>query len=235
MEKPIIIALGGSVIVPELSEDKGINTIFLKKFRKLILENFKKGKSFIIVAGGGKTTRVYQKAASKIAKINKEDLDWIGIHTTRLNAHLLRTIFQKEACPIVLDDPRKKIGKIKKNILIASGWRPGWSTDYISVLLAKRFKVKEVIIAGDTPFVYDKDPKKYKEAKPIKDISFKQYKKLIPKKWTPGLSSPLDPVATKMAQEIDLKINIINANNLKSFKNIFCGKKFEGTVISKTE
>ena len=68
---PTIIALGGSVIIP----DK-INADFLKKFRKLILKLLKQGQKFVIVAGGGKTARLYQNAASKVIKITYEDLDW---------------------------------------------------------------------------------------------------------------------------------------------------------------
>ena len=126
--KTIIIALGGSIICPQPGK---INVRFLKKFKKLILKYLKKGFRFIIVVGGGKTCRVYQKAAAKVIKLPYEDMDWLGIHATRLNAHLLRTIFRKEAYPVILDDPKKPI-KNNWRILIAAGWRPGWSTDYIS-------------------------------------------------------------------------------------------------------
>lgn len=228
-----IISLGGSVIVPHLSDQGGINIQFLKKFKKLILSELKNNKRFVIVAGGGKTTRVYQKAASKIADIKKEDIDWIGIHATRLNAHFLRTIFQKEAYPVILDSPQKELKKKKgKNLLIASGWRPGWSTDYIAVLLAERFGAKEVINASDLSFVYNRDPKKYKSAKPIEKICFNDYQELIPQKWTPGMSLPFDPIATKLAKKLKLKIKIVKASDLKNFKNAILGKKFKGTIIT---
>jgi uridylate kinase len=152
--KTIIIALGGSIIIPSAGK---INIRFLKRFRKLILKFVKsRGYRFIIVAGGGKVTRIYQRAAAKITKVSFEDQDWIGIHATRLNAHLLRTVFKKEAYPTVLDNPQKPI-RGNFPIVIAAGWRPGWSTDYISVLLAKRFKIKKIIDAGNIPFVYNKD------------------------------------------------------------------------------
>ena len=84
----IVISLGGSVIVP----DK-IDIVFLKAFRRLIRDYLKKYK-FIIVTGGGKTARNYIDAAGKICRINNEDKDWLGIHCTRLNSHLLKTIFE---------------------------------------------------------------------------------------------------------------------------------------------
>lgn len=230
MRPPIIIALGGSIIIPD-----EINTNFLKKFRKLILKFLKEGRKFIIVAGGGRTARLYQNAASKIIKITYEDLDWIGIHATRINAHLLRTIFFREACPTIMDNPYKPINT-RRPIIIASGWRPGWSTDYISILLAKRFGAKEVIIAGKPPYVYTRDPAlfiKERDAKPkpIRKIAWQSYRKIIGSRWIPGMSSPVDPIGAKLAQKLKLKAIIIKGTNLKNWKNLLEGKKFKGTII----
>jgi uridylate kinase len=226
--KTIIIALGGSIITPSAGK---INIRFLKKFRKLILKFAKsKGYRFIIVAGGGKVTRIYQRAAARITKISFEDQDWIGIHATRLNAHLLRTIFKKEAYPTVLDNPQKPIGG-NFPIIIAAGWRPGWSTDYISVLLAKRFKLKNFIDAGNIPFVYNKDLLKYKNATAIKKISWGNYRKLVGSKWIPGLPAPIDPIAARLAQKSKIRAIIIKGTDLKNFERLLSGKKFRGTLI----
>lgn len=225
--KIIIISLGGSIICPRPGK---INISFLKKFKKLISKYLKKGYRFIIVAGGGKTCRVYQRAAEKIVKLPFEDIDWLGIHVTRINAHLLRTIFRKEAYPVVLDSPKKPV-KNNWKLLIASGWRPGWSTDYDSVLLAKRFKIKEIINAGNVSFVYNKDYFKYKNTITIKRISWKDYRKLVGSKWTPGLSAPIDPIAAKVAQKLKIRALIIKGTELKNFEKLLLGKKFRGTII----
>jgi uridylate kinase len=229
MKKPkiILIALGGSIICPRPGK---ININFLKKFKKLILKFIKKGYRFIIVPGGGKICRVYQKAAAKIVKLPYEDEDWLGIHTTRLNAHLLRTIFREVAYPVVLDNPRKPV-KNNWRVLIAAGWRPGWSTDYIAVLLAKRFEIKEIIDAGNIPFVYSKDLLKYKNACPIKEISWKDYQKLVGSKWIPGLAAPIDPIAAKLARKLKIPALIIKGTELKNLKKVILGQKFRGTII----
>ncbi len=228
--KTIIVSLGGSIICPSPGK---INFLFLKKFRNLILRFIKKGCRFVIIPGGGKVCRLYQKAATKIAKVSFEDQDWIGIHATRLNAHLLRAIFRKEACPVVLDNPFKEVGKefLRKPIIIASGWRPGCSTDFDSVLLAKRFKIKEIINAGDVPFVYDKDPDKYKNAKFLKKISWQDYRKIVGSRWSPGLSAPFDPIAAKEAQKLKIRTIIILGTEIKNFEKVLLGEKFRGTVI----
>ncbi|PIP24789.1 MAG: UMP kinase [Candidatus Nealsonbacteria bacterium CG23_combo_of_CG06-09_8_20_14_all_36_12] len=225
--KTIVISLGGSIISPQFGK---ININFLKKFRKLILKFLKKGFKFIIIVGGGKTCRLYQSAASKIIKLPNDDRDWLGIHTARLNSHLLRTIFRKAAYPVILDDPEKPV-KNNWELLIASGWQPGWSTDYIAVLLAKRFKIKELINAGDVPFVYDKDPDKYKNAKPFKKISWSGFRKIVGSRWSPGLSAPFDPIAAKLAERLKIRVFILKGTELKNFEKVISGKNFKGTII----
>lgn len=223
--KSIIISLGGSLIVPE-----EIDVSFLKKLRGLILKHIKKGKKFIIIAGGGKVCRKYQKAASEITKLTKEDIDWLGIHSTRLNAQFLRTIFRKEAKHIVVKNPTKKIA-FSEGVLIASGWKPGCSTDYDAVLLAKNFGVKTILNLSNIKYVYTADPKFDKKAKPIKKLSWQEFRKIVGNEWDPGLNAPFDPVASKEAQKFSLRVVIMDGKDLKNLDNFLNGKKFKGTVI----
>lgn len=228
IQKTIIISLGGSIISHEAGK---VNVEFLKNFRKLILKFLKKGFKFIIIPGGGKVCRLYQTAASQITKVTNEDKDWIGIHSTRLNAHLLRTIFRREAYPVVLDDPRKPV-KNPWKLLIGAGWKPGWSSDYDAVLLAQRFKIEEIVNAGNIPFVFDKDPAKNKEVKFFKEISWRDYRKIIGSKWTPGLSTPFDPIASKLAQKLKIRVLILKGTELSELEKAINGKGFQGTIIT---
>ena len=234
---PIVIHLGGSAVVPHISDQGGINTAFLKDFLLFVRMQLRRKKRLIIVVGGGKTCRVYQQAARKVKKVLGRDLDWIGIYAGCLNAHLLRALFAKEAYPAVIDhEPSQTevniMKRSKRALFFASGWGPGWSHDYVAVGLAKKFGAKEVFIAKDTPFVYDADPKKHAHAKPFKRLSWKAYKKIIPHAWSPGLSTPMDPVATRLAEKLSLTAKIFKAADLKSFGNAVAGKPFEGTTIT---
>ena len=222
-KETIILSLGGSLIVPD-----GINIQFIKDFRKLILSHIK-SKRFCIVCGGGKTARNYQNAAKNISPTTKEELDWIGIAATRVNAHLVRAIFGKKAHKEVINDPTKKV-KAKENIIIAAGWKPGWSTDYDAVLLAKQFDAKYILNLSNQQYVYNKDPAKFKDAKPIRALSWKEYKKLIGMKWKPGRSVPFDPMATAAAEKLGLKV-IVMSGDIKNISNFLSGKKFIGTII----
>jgi len=223
--KTIVVALGGSIIYPD-----NIDYKFLKNFKKFLTPWIKKGKRFVIVTGGGRLSRTYQFAAEKIGRITNEDKDWLGIHATRSNAHLLRTVFRGVADPIVID-ARHRIKKLKHPITIASGWRPGWSTDYVAVALAVDFGVKDIIVAGRPSYVYDKDHAIHKNAKPLRELSWEHYKKIIPRKWTPGAHTPVDPVAARLADKERLRVVVINGSNLENFSKLLSGKEFRGTMI----
>lgn len=222
-----VISLGGSLIVPP----EGIDWKFLKKFRKLIIEQLQKGKKFFIIAGGGRTCRDYNEAASKVIKVAGEDLDWLGIHSSRLNAHLLRTIFFDVAHREVIKNPTIHFSG-NENLFIGGGWKPGWSTDYVSAMVAQEYEVETVINLSNIEYAYDKDPKKYKSAKKIKNISWKNFRKIVGNKWTPGLNMPFDPIASKKADDLNLDVIIMNGKKLANLKNLLEKKQIKGTLIS---
>ena len=225
MEERIVISLGGSIIVPE-----EIDVPFLRRFRSLIIRHVKKGRKFIIIVGGGRTCRKYQAAAKDISKATREDLDWIGIHTTRLNAHLLRTMFRDIAHPVVIRHYDEKIHS-QKPVIIGAGWKPGWSTDYDAVMWAKNFKLRAVLNLSNIDYVYDKDPKYHRDAKRFERISWKDFMRLVGSKWISGLNLPFDPIASKEAQRLGLKVVIMNGRNLANLESFLDGKKFKGTII----
>ncbi|OGF25344.1 hypothetical protein A2331_03970 [Candidatus Falkowbacteria bacterium RIFOXYB2_FULL_34_18] len=227
-----VISLGGSLIVPKT----GIDWSFLKKFKELLITQIKNGKRFVIVTGGGNTARIYQEAASRAALLTDDDRDWIGVHSTRLNAHLIKTIFRRYAHPRVNKNPRTK-EDLKKHfthnegIMVAAGWRPGWSTDYVATVLAERLDAKTVINLSNIDYAYTRDPNKYKTAEKLINTNWKFFRKVVGNKWDPGLNSPFDPIASKHAEKLGLKVIIVNGKKLGNLKNVLEGKKYQGTTI----
>ena len=221
MKEILVISVGGSLIVPD-----SIDINFLLEFKKIILNQNKK---FIIICGGGKTARRYQEAAKNIVPSLKDELDWLGIQATILNAYLLRTIFKEKAYKKIIRNPNEKVN-FSEDILIASGWKPGFSTDYDAVLLSKNFGIKKLVNLTNVDYVYNKDPK-FKDAKPIKEISWKEFRKLLPNKWEPGLSTPFDPVAAEEAEKSGLEVIVMNGKKLKNLENYLNKKEFIGTKI----
>lgn len=229
-KKTIVISLGGSLIVPN-----EIDAEFVKNFRKLIINHIKKGYKFILITGGGKTARKYIEASVKVgnSSITSDDKDWLGIHATRMNAHFMRTIFRNYAHPIINTNPNdlENFYNFKESVLVAAGWRPGFSTDYDAVVIAKYMNVKQIINLSNINYVCTKDPKKFPDAKKIEKISWKDFRKIVGNKWDPGMNAPFDPIASKIAQEENIEVAIMNGKDLVNLENYFGGKKFKGTVI----
>lgn len=223
----VVVSVGGSLIVPD-----GIDVSFLKAFRELILEKTREGLSFFIIAGGGKVARNYQDAAREVrGDLDREDIDWLGIHATRMNGHLLRTLFKEEAHKKFFKNPNF-IRQPKNSVVIGAGWRPGNSSDYCAVLAAKSLGAKKLVNLSNIDYVYTADPRKDPSATKIETISWPEFRKLIPAEWDPGLSSPFDPVAAKEAESLGLEVANINGAKLEEFENYLTGRPFVGTIIS---
>jgi len=227
----IVISLGGSLIIPN-----NIDATFIKEFKKTIEGLIGEGHRFVIITGGGKTARDYIEAASKISAIDNEEKDWLGVHATRMNAHLIKTVFKKYAHPRINKNPQtkedlKKEFKDEEKIMIAAGWRPGWSTDYVAAVLAERFGSKKIINLSNIEYLYDRDPNATFGAKKIKEISWKDLRKIVGDKWDPGMSAPFDPIASKLAQELELEVAIIGGYGLENIKKYINGEEFQGSVI----
>lgn len=225
MEEVIIISLGGSLIVPG-----EIDINFLKDFKKLILSETKKNKKFFIITGGGKICRKYQNVAAELSSPSSDDLDWIGIASLKLNAELLRVLFGEEAYSRVISDPSSQFS-FDKPIAIGSAFRPGRSTDWDAVEGAINLGAKKIINLSNTDYVYDSDPKVNPNAKKIEQISWKDYRALIPREWNPGLNSPFDPIASELAEKEGIEVIIMNGKPIDNLANYLSEEKFLGTII----
>jgi uridylate kinase len=228
-QETIVLSMGGSLIIP----NGGVDTQFLKKLNTFIREQIKHNRRFLITIGGGKTARDYRDAGkSVIGKLTNEDLDWIGIHATRLNAHLVRTIFQDIAHPRIIENYDRRLTNWNEPIAIGAGWKPGWSTDYCAVLLARDYKASVIINLSNTDWVYDRDPNKFKDAKIIKKTTWDFFETLTGDTWIPGMNLPFDPIASKLAKKLGLTVITTNGSNFSNLKNILEGENFKGTVIT---
>lgn len=221
-----VISLGGSLIVT----DKGIDWQFLKDFRQLVMDEVEVGNKFFLIAGGGATARDYIQAADKIVEVTDDDRDWLGIHSTRLNAHLLRTIFRDQAYPEIIKNPTIHF-PARQSIMIAGGWKPGWSTDYVATLVAQEYEVPFVINLSNIDYAYDKDPNQYEDARKLEEVGWPEFRQLVGNEWSPGLNAPFDPIASRKAEQLGLEVVIMNGHKLDNLRAYLEGGEFAGTVI----
>ncbi len=221
------MSVGGSLIVPDQ-----IATDFLAKLKFFVESETANGRRFIIIAGGGKTARRYIEAATAVATVSAEDQDWLGLHATRLNGQLLRTVFHDLAHPTMVTNPDEVLDIPKDApLIIAAGYRPGSSTDLRAIQIAERVGAKKVINLSNTDYIYTDNPHQNPDAKKLETVTWAEFRKIIPDEWSPGLSSPFDPVAAREAESKGIEVAQINGETLEELKKYLDGESFVGTRI----
>ncbi len=229
-----VLSLGGSIVAPE-----GPDPAFLAAFRALVERHLAADPSrrLVLVVRGGGPARLWQKAFREAAGAlldRPEEAataqDWIGVMATRLNAELVRALMGSLAPQPVVTDPTA-VELFMGRVLVAAGWKPGWSTDYDAVLLAERFGAEEVVNLSNIEKVYTADPRKDPSARPLDTISWAEFRKLVGEEWTPGANAPFDPIASRRAAEIKLRVVCAAGRDLGNLEALLEGRPFVGTTI----
>lgn len=223
--KQVIISLGGSLIVPE-----EIDVEYIKLFTQTIRGYVSEGYRFIIITGGGRICRKYNASLKEIVKPKDDDLDWLGISTTKLNAELIRICFEDLAYEKIMLDP-DLIPQTDKPIIVGGGWKPGNSSDLAAIHAAISLGTKKVINLSNIDFVHDSDPKTNPDSKKYENLTWAEYRSFITTEWQAGFSSPFDPIASKKAAELGIEVSFILGSDLASLKNCIDNKPFTGTII----
>ncbi|MGI5079868.1 UMP kinase [Treponema denticola] len=227
-----VLSVGGSIVAPDKPDFDFLDK-FSKTIRNWLLQD--SSRKIIMVIGGGAPARDYQNAYRKVCDLRKapaknDEADWIGIMATRLNAQLVKAVFE-DLCPNpVVYDPTT-VDMFGGQILVAAGWKPGFSTDNDAVVLAERFSGNLVVNLSNIAKVYTDDPKKNPEARPIDSISWKDFIKIVGTEWVPGKNTPFDPIASQRAQKAGIKVICAAGKDIENLENILNGKDFKGTVI----
>ena len=164
-----VLSLGGSIIAP----DK-VDVAFLRSFRKAVLDYLEADaeRRVILVCGGGGPAREYQGAYRAVlseggrSEAEPDAQDWIGIAATRMNAELVRFLFQPHCPQPVVQDPTA-VPVFTGRVLVAGGWKPGFSSDYDAVLLARRFQADSLVNLSNVAAIYSADPRLDPSARPL--------------------------------------------------------------------
>jgi|TARA_Y100000310_G_scaffold244335_1_gene249057 uridylate kinase len=227
MKKVIVISLGGSIIIPDKIDVK-----FLKEFKRTIKKNTKKYK-FVIVCGGGSIARKYISAL-KEEKISEKFQSFSGISATRMNARFMSHFFNqdpKKGIPMKMKEVKKYLEKQDIVFCGALEYKPEQTSDSTSAEIAENLKTIFINLTV-VPNLYDKNPKEFKNAKVIPEITWNKFNKMANKiKFKPGQHFILDQTAAKIILKSKIKTYILG-KDLRNLDNVLNGKKFKGTIIS---
>lgn len=221
--KTYVISVGGSLIVP----DK-VDYDFLVKLKNTI-NKLKKRYKIVIVTGGGKTARNYIEPLRK-AGFSNEIQCLLGIKTTKLNAMLVSNFLKANK---LLPDSIIEIKHLLKryNLVVCGsiGFKPNMTSDGDSADIARHLNA-ELINMTNVDGLFTRDPRKFKNAKFIPEISFKDFLRIANKiKFKAGQHFVLDKTAAVIIDKYKIKTVILKGfNNLEKCIN---GERFRGTVI----
>jgi len=223
-----VLSLGGSIVAPDR-----VDIEYLRSLRALLARYLAGSgeRRLIIVVGGGGPARDYQRAYREIVEAPDTVVeDWIGVAATRLNGQLVHGMLAQWCREGLIIDPTAVSG-FEGRVLVAAGWKPGFSTDFDAVLLAQRFGADTVVNLSNISHVYSGDPKKDPSARAMETIGWDDFRSLVGERWTPGRNVPFDPVATARAAEIGLAVIVAAGKDLPNLEAILEGRVFRGTRI----
>lgn len=222
MKRPLVFSLGGSVIVP-----KGIDIDFLRSFARFVRQ-IAKTRTVAIICGGGSTARSYVAAARSAGAHKTSDLHWIGIRSCQLNSELVRTVLQHSS-PVVLDKGRLR--GLRQNPIIVAPSKPGSTSDYGGVLLARELGATTVVNISNVDGVFTADPRRVRSATCIPRITWDDYLRMIPKTVHPGMHAPFDPAASRLASRLGMDV-IVVSKRIENLRKVVHDRPFRGTRIT---
>lgn len=222
----ICISLGGSIV----SESKGVNVPYVRKFAEALIGS---GKRFIVITGGGFTSRQYVTALREVHG-NEFNLDRIGIKATELNALLVKFVFDSvkegvaETCS-TMHDIKKELER--HNVVISHGQLPGVTTDAIAVLACESAGSNVLVNISDVPYIYDRPPEE-EGARKLESMTHNELIDLASRYDTRSARSNFifDLAACKFAKRSNVELRFIDTD-LENLKGAISGKDYKGTTV----
>lgn len=189
-----------------------------------------------IVVGGGNFWR-----GRSNQQMDRCTSDYIGMLGTTMNALAIGDAFKQLDVPVrvqtgvemrqiaeyyIKDRAIKHLCNGRVVVFGCGTGSPFFSTDTAAALRAAEINADALIKATNVDAIYDKDPKKYSDAKKISTIS---YLEVLNKKL-----NVMDTTATSLCMDNDIPIIVFDINQKGNLKKVIKGQKI-GTIVSNKE
>ena len=226
--KKIVIKFGGSVLY---KENMTLNIDLIKSIVHVIEKLHDEGHKIAIVVGGGKLARVIIQASDVLGHVTTFK-DILAVESTRIHALLIIASLKDKAYLLV---PRsfEEVGKAlsSEKIVVSGGLQPGQSTSAVSALLAEYWGADMIINLTNVDKVYDKDPNKYEDAKPIDTMTTEELTKIISiQEEEPGKYDLFDIVGCEILNRSKIKLIFTSGANPENILKAVNGEPV-GTIV----
>ena len=211
----------------------------INKISKEILKIYKLGVQICLVIGGG---NIFRGVSVSNELMDRVSADQMGMLATVMNGIALQNALERAGVEtrmqtaIEMDNVcepyirRKAIRHLEKGrvvIFVAGTGNPYFTTDTASVLRASEMNCDAIFKGTQVDGVYNKDPKKYKDAKRYDVLTFDEaiHKKL----------EIMDATAFTLARDTGIPVVVFKINEEDSVLKVINGEGKYTTVVSKIE
>ena len=222
----LVIRIGGSVVASP------VNTELMSKYAEIIKTVKQQGHEIAVVLGGGALAREFIGIASNLG-LDTVGQDEIAISCSRLFAQLFLKKLGEAGCSkvaLTLDEASVCLGEGK--IVVMGGLKPGITTDAVATLVAERINAELLVKGTDQNGIYDKDPRKHRDAVKLDRLSVEDLAKVFEhNEHKAGIHQIIDPEAIKVLKRKHLKLVVVNGFVPENILAAIKGENV-GTVIS---
>jgi uridylate kinase len=206
----------------------------MRELGKTIKTLLRRKVQLAIVLGGGNFWRYRDFTHSKVDRVNS---DYLGMLATVINCVALQDELRAMGIPAMAVSALPVVGVVPPfeaaagrewlshgGVLICAGGtgNPFCSTDMAAALRAGELQCELLVKATNVDYVYDRDPKKFPDASPLKVLSHAEV-------LARGLGV-MDLAAVATAREASMPIAIFNLQKPKNLLEILQGKRI-GTIV----
>ena len=229
----VLIKLSGEAIGKK--DGRGIDNKKLERVVDQIVEISKTGTQIALVIGGGN----FWRGRYGDEYIERTTSDYMGMLATVLNALAFQEMAESKGLDIrtmtsiqmqEIAEPyirRRAVRHLEKGrvVLFAGGTgNPYFTTDSCAALRATEINADLILLAKNVDGVYNKDPKKYPDAKKYAEVTYMQ-------SISEGLNV-MDTTAITLCMENKIPIYVFALNEKNSIIRAINGEKI-GTIIQR--
>ncbi|PVU69987.1 UMP kinase [Sulfolobales archaeon SCGC AB-777_K20] len=170
-----------------------------------------------VVTGGGGLARRYI-AVGRSLGLNEGYLDLLGIEPSRMNALLVALYLDGyKGVPRSLEE-FVSVWSFKRPV-VAGGFQPGQSTAGVASLIAEATGSRELILATTVDSVYDADPRKYPNARPLKEVRLSELMDILARDQDvkAGTYELIDPLAAKVLMRAKIRVRVLHYRDMRRY------------------
>jgi len=232
--KRILLKIGGEALQGKC--ESGIDTQTLDKVSAELKELTSLGIEIALVIGGG---NFFRGSSDRARGMDRSTADYMGMLATVINAIALQDSLEKQgvdtrvqsgleikqvAEPFIKRRALRHIEKGRVVIFGAGTGNPFFTTDTAASLRALQIGADVVLKGTKVDGIYDKDPKKHREAKMFKELS---YMDVIQKEL-----DVMDTTAISLCMQSGIPIVVFNLFKSGNIKKVIKGEKIGTKVCS---